>query len=364
MTRTSQHSEFAAAVEAAAASDRELLVDEAIPMRRPARVADVDHLTVWSRNGNRTPIPVDAALRDKVWIHLGTKSSDGTENLRIDSLSFLPPAGCTRSAWALRVSKAARCQFHDLDVGGNSRYTPNLGGGCVWLDTFDKVEFAACQLYGRYTGVLVHGNADRSWGADVVIDTTTKIQNHRQPNMSDAAAGAVGVHVGGGCGGIYLGGNIIFCGVGVLLDTSMAAGASNREVFLQPGLIVDSCVEDGVRALARSYSTLEWTGAWSSSHGRGGDGCGVRIQPDQHANAVAHFTGGKVYNNPNGDGLAVNGGILLVSGLLAENNGGYGLHVANGAVRGAADPLFAGVTPNGLGPVRNVSADFKVGRVW
>ncbi len=57
-------------------------------------------------------------------------------------------------------------------------------------------------------------------------------------------------------------------------------------------------------------------------------------------------------------------GMLFVSGLLTNDNKGYGLHVPNGQVRGAADSIFAATLPNGKGPIRNVSTGFRIGRVW
>lgn len=289
-----------------------------------------------------TSLPTGDLLTFKRW--------DGAEirNLLLQDFSLLPAAGRT-SGWAMHIHKGVRTTINNVDLG--TAETNNMHYGGLWIDKYDDSRVDDCNIQARHKGILVNGQSDQGFGADLYVGGGTKIVNHRRPDMADALAGAVGIHFAGGQGGAYIEAlQVIYCGIGILLDKAVA-GVMNREVFLNPGTVVDSCVEDGIRVLDDAIGTLQMTGVWSASNGRGGSGCGIRVQPNQSPIMDGIITGGKFYNNDE-DGIALNDGDWIVHGPSLMDNRGYGLHVANAAVSGHAQAKFR---RNTLGDFRNLS---------
>lgn len=282
------------------------------------------------------------------------KRSDKSEIRNLLLQDFCMLTSVTRTAgWALRMDKMVRPTVNNVDLAMPESSHLHYGG--MWFNTYDDARVDDCNILARHKGILVNGNPDQSVGADIVIGGGTKIMNHRRPDMSDALPGAVGLHFAGGQGGTYVDTTqMIFCGIGVLLDKAIA-GVMNREVFLNPGTIVDSCIEDGIRLMGDCVGTFLANGVWSASNGRGGDGCGLRVQPGQSPIFDGIVNSGKYYNNDS-DGIALNGGDWIISGPSLMDNRGYGLGVHNGDVSGHAEAKFR---RNAAGAIRNLSTSFK-----
>lgn len=354
--KASDFPSFNQAVAAAVARGKDLFVDPGDhDATSTVRVPDMSSLKIWGAGNVSRVIP---RFSQGDVLHIGQEDRE-TQNLLLEDFALVPPAE-GRIGWGMRLDKCVRSSINNVDVGNPETARHDNG---IWLNGYDDCRIDDCNVYARWRGILVNGQRDQSGGADLVIGGGVKVQNHRSPDMSDLQQGAVGLHLAGGQGGTYVdAAHFIYCGVGILMDQGVA-GVMNREIFLNPGCVVDSCAEDGIRVLAGAVGTLQLTGVWSASHGRAGDGCGLRVQPDQHPIATIQVTGGRYFNNRS-DGIALNGGTSFVSGPVLNGNGGYGLHVANGAARGAADPLFAALAPNRRGPLRNVSTQFRVGAVY
>lgn len=307
--------------------------------------------------GNASQVTPTYADGDCIWFG----RSDGSEIRNIMLRDFhIEPASDRSGGWAVRMDRGVRTTVDNVDLSGPEVPGRHFGG--LWFNGYDDCLVENSNVVARHKGILINGEKNQSYGADIVIGSGVKIQNHRQPSMSDHLAGSVGIHLAGGQGGTYLDAcHVIYCGNGILIDPSMA-GVQNREVFLNPGTIVDSCVEDGIRVLAKAMGTLQMNGVWSASNGRGGSGNGLRVQPDQVGGATIHITGGRFFNHEAGDGIAINGGYAAITGVVLNSNRDYGLHVPNGDVRGGADALFG--FANGKGLARNISRHFKIGRTF
>jgi hypothetical protein len=279
------------------------------------------------------------------------KRPDGGEirNTLLQDFSILTSVART-GGWALRLSKCVRSTTNNVDLGQAENLNMHHGG--MWFDGYDDSRLDDCNIYARHKGVLVNGKPDQSYGADLVIGGGTKIANHKRIDMADALPGAVGIHLAGGQGGTYLDTvQAIYCGIGILLDKAIA-GVMNREVFLNTGVIVDSCVEDGIRLMEDCVGTFQAVGVWSASNGRGGAaGCGLRAQPGQSPIFDGIVTGGKFYNNAE-DGMALSGGDWNIDGGVSiMDNKGYGINPANAQVTGYAKAKFR----------RNIKGDVRTG---
>lgn len=348
MIKTSDHPNINAALDAAKATfgdnGGELHIDAATTLVAPYTYPH--HGLCIRGDGDASKVVSGLATGDL----LTFKRSDGSEirNLLLQDFALLTSVART-SGWAMRFDKLVRPTVNNVDLALPENANMHYGG--MWFNTYDDARVDDCNIQARHKCILVNGNPDQSFGADIVIGGGTKIVNHRRVDMADALPGAVGLHLAGGQGGTYIDAmQAIYCGIGILLDKAVA-GVMNREVFLNPGTVVDSCIEDGIRLMDDCIGTFQATGVWSASHGRGGSGCGIRVQPNQSPIMDGIITGGKFYNNDE-DGIALNGGDWIISGPSIMDNRGYGLQVANGAVSGHAEAKFR---RNTLGNVRNVS---------
>lgn len=327
MIKVSSHPNLNAALQACEQtfgdSGGELVLDKPTVVTGPARYGR--HGLSIRGEGNASPISVTFPSGDV----LTFKRSDGSEirNVLLRDFAILPTVA-RGAGWALRIDKGVRTTIDNVDL--SSPEHPHMHHGGLWLNGYDDSNVNDCNIYARHKGILVNGTSTQSYGADVVIGGGTKIQNHRQPNMSDALAGAVGIHLAGGQGGTYIDATqMIFCGIGILIDRAVA-GVTNREVFLNPGCVVDSCIEDGIRVMENAVGTVQATGLWSASHGRGTAGDAFRIHGTQHG--TFHLTGSRLFNCKKGAGFVSNGGHSLLVGNVIDDNK-IGIYKANpGAV--------------------------------
>lgn len=125
----------------------------------------------------------------------------------------------------------------------------------------------------------------------------------------------IGIHVGGNCGGVYLGVNDVAANVtyGVLEDASLNANP-NLQVFFV-GTIVDGTTTGDNIYLNSNAQLIQMTGGWSSSANKVG----------LHIGNVQRFfsTGMFVFNNGH-EGLLYDassaGGIRITGGEIRENS--------------------------------------------
>lgn len=343
--RASEYTTLNEAVTSAVTQRRDLFIDAGDHrVTETIRQSNPMNIKIWGAGNVSRVIPTFD--RGDIF-HIGHFSAE-TQNILFEDFAIVPPAE-GRFGWGIRLDKCVRTSINNVDVG-NPETARHHGG--IWLNGYDDTRIDDCNIYARHKGIMINGQKDQSYGADVVLGGGLKIQNHKHGDFKDHEAGSVGIHLAGGQGGTYIDTTqVIYCGIGVLIDQS-CAGVMNREVFMNTGTVIDSCVEDGIRVMEQSVGTLQMTGVWSASHGRGGDGNGIRVQSNQTGIAVFQITGGRFFNC-HGDGIAVNGGYLAGSGTVVDHNKGYGLHIPNGNVRGGFDPLFS--FNNRHGHVRNQS---------
>jgi hypothetical protein len=348
MIKVSNHPNLNAALAACAQTfgdaGGELHLDAPTSLTSPATY--IHHNLSIRGEGNASKIVTGFASGDILTFKRPDKSE--IRNLLLQDFCILTSVQRT-SGWALRMDKVVRPTANNVDLAMPESSHIHYGG--LWFNTYDDARVDDCNILARHKGILINGNPDQSVGADIVIGGGTKIMNHRERDMSDALPGAVGVHLAGGQGGTYIDTmQAIFCGIGILVDKAIAK-VMNREIFLNPGTIVDSCIEDGIRLMDDCAGTFMATGVWSASNGRGGSGCGLRVHPNQSPIFDGIVTGGKYYNNAE-DGMALNDGDWMIMGPSIMDNRGYGLGVHNGSVSGHADAKFR---RNKKGNVRNIS---------
>lgn len=317
--QTDQYATFQEAYMAAASQDRDLKVVGDSHLTAPLAAALPEDMHVWG-SGNKDRVLIDFA--GGTALKLGTTSE--ARNPLLEDFSILATQDRT-SGWALQLPNVSRASINNVDIGTPEHPAMHYGGLCI--DQLDDSTIDDGNIYARKTCFELGG------GADLTIGGGVKMQNHRRPDFTDALPGAVGFHLRGGFGGLYAGSiHTIFCGIGWLIE---GIGKANRELFLNAGVIVDSCLDDGIRAMPNSFGTLALTGVWSSSNGRQVDGDGLGIEANQSPIATVQITGGRFFNNKRGSGIVVNGGYLVVGGPpVCDFNRDHGLWVPNGGVTG------------------------------
>lgn len=199
----------------------------------------------------------------------------------------------------------------------------NLWNG-LWLDGVDYVTTSG-HNYAWAKNDAIRVNASPLGAADLSL----KGFKISPPNRSTPASNNVGLHIGGGFGGLYCTGgtDIIGNGTNMLVDTTLY-NMGNREFYLDGGCPLDSAatgynldVEDTLSSLYFSLS-----GAWIASAKKGG------IYLPTNANGWFVINGGTIYNNGE-DGIEDYSRLnISVVGTIFRNNGtkatGYGFNEA------------------------------------
>lgn len=151
---------------------------------------------------------------------------------------------------------------------------------------------------------------------------------------------AVGLHIGGGFGGMTCDNvDIISNHVNVLIDNALQA-ITNREVFLGPNCLLDSATTDSLQINdTLSGSMTVDVGGWIASTSAGN---GIHIIAD--AGGKVSVKSPVIWNN-SGDGIRVDDSSTVVAisaATIIHSNGGYGV---NATV--ATNGIFPGMEPLG-----------------
>jgi hypothetical protein len=234
-----------------------------------------------------------------------------------------------------------------LDLYVSSGFSHRLYDG-YYFNRFNQNVIESGQIVVSNDGITARGNTDQSFGAELSVSGGLRI----------FGAAGKGIWLGGACGGVYLDRiDISECFRGVYLDDTLA-GATNREVFLDSGLTIDSCTGWGLNIEANGVALLEADGPWIASCGNSttNEG-GIRIAPSSGMSArwsnlrvyscyydgiqlnsgTHNFSGGFIRNcgtgTPGGHGLLIVAcDHLLCNGMTIHNNGnvtrGYGISIA------------------------------------
>lgn len=196
---------------------------------------------------------------------------------------------------------------------------------------FDR--FAECVVTGGQIVVAnkpakARGNADQSFGLELLLDGNLRI----------VYSGGPALHIGGACGGIYLGRvDISACRKGLLCDDTLQTGIYNREVFIDALASIDSCTGWGIEIADNGLAILDAGGVWVANCGSVGTGeGGILVAPTTGAAVSAKWGDARVQRCYY-DGIQLNSGAHTFDGGYIQNNGqgtggGNGITLGNAAV--------------------------------
>ena len=250
------------------------------------------------------------------------------------SFAFVFPAGLVKS----QVDTVQIIGSGGLPSGSITQTFP-FGGGFDLGKVTDTSTLRNCLLwFCSGEGVIIGG------GSEVRLEGGRLIGTARDGGPENS----IGVHVTGGNGGVHImGTDIISWGMGVALDTS-SGGPSNREIFITHGTI-DSNFR-GLAIFDSSYVSI--AGCWMASSTLDN----IWTHPD--SNPQVTIAGGTIFNAGalGGDcdtnqcnGMTVNSGTFVLSGVEVRNNKGKGIWTLNSdKVRGFT-VSGCRITDNGIG---------------
>jgi hypothetical protein len=234
-------------------------------------------------------------------------------------------------------------------TGGVPQQTFIFGGGFDLGNVTDTVSLRNCLLwFGCGTGVKI------GRGSEVRLEGGRYIGNKNDGGPDDS----IGVHVTGNNGGVHVvSSDIISWGTGMALDSSNGQG-SNREIFISHGTLDSN--GRGLAVFDNSYVSI--AGCWAASSALD------NIWTAPGSNPQLDIAGGTIFNagataggdcaNSQCNGITVNGGTFVLSGVAIRNNQGTGIWTPSDKVTGY---VISGcrVTDNGFG-ARLAGQDFTV----
>ncbi|MDL9978735.1 glycosyl hydrolase family 28-related protein [Microbacterium sp. ASV49] len=191
---------------------------------------------------------------------------------------------------------------------------------------FTIVVVENCKIQSQNKGIICWGN---QVGADIWITGGTL-----------CSFTPIGVHVGGGVGGVYFDEFLCYLnGTNVLIDDALA-GSANREIFFNDA-VLDGSYRHNVEVKQNGVYLLAFQNTWFSNSGFDGkaghpDGCLLRVHPG----AILHpsnitVAGCKMFNGY-GSGIFAESGSWTITGSDISLNGqgtsgGYGVLLSGGA---------------------------------
>ena len=212
----------------------------------------------------------------------------------------------------------ARSLFDHLLLFFNGAFYP--GTGIDFVGICDSTTIRDCQFW-QITGV----------GVSIGNGSEIRIEGGRIIGTNSVLNGSIGVHLTGNNGGVHIvETDVIGLQYGVLIDNSSGAG-SNREIFITHATL-DSCWR-GLELLDDSYVCM--VGCWAASCYQDN----IHVQPGL-ANPILSISGGTIFNAgvAGGDavagrnGITINSGTFILSGVHVRNNLGVGIWVPNSSV--------------------------------
>lgn len=193
---------------------------------------------------------------------------------------------------------------------------------------FTIVVMENCKIQAQNKGITCWGN---QVGADIWITGGTL-----------CSFTPIGVHVGGGVGGVYFDEFLCYLnGTNVLIDDTLA-GSANREILFNEA-VFDGSYRNNVEIMPNGVYILTFQNTWLSNSGfdqKAGhpDGCLIRV----HAGGILHpsnvtVAGCKIFN-AYGSGIFAESGSWTITGSDISLNGqgaagGYGV-ILSGAATG------------------------------
>lgn len=239
---------------------------------------------------------------------------DGTNEIsgvRFENFSLFSTVNRTGGA-AIHATKCTDAEFLFLRVGSrdDDAAIGNYHYDGIYLDRFSDADIIGGEIVGKNELIKLRGNADQSIGAECTMGGGLLLYK-----------GAVGVHVGGGCGGVKMESmDISIAATGLLIDQALTA-TYNREVIVQPACSIDSCTGNNIviDQATSSVARFIFRGNWVA----GSVGHGIWVK---NANGARVFVSSMLYAN-GGDGLRIDDtNAYVVFAGEADINTGYGVN--------------------------------------
>lgn len=236
--------------------------------------------------------------------------------------------------YAFNCRQISNSRWENVYAGSLKDYVAAGNSHRLWdgyyFDRFSENVVVGGQCVVAQTAIKTRGNADQSFGAELLLDGNFRI----------VFAGLRGVWMGGASGGVYLARcDLSVCRTGVYCDDTLQPGIPNRELFIQDQCTIDSCTGWGLSIESNGLSTLDAPNIWVSGCGSiaTGEG-GIRIAPTTGVD-VSAIWGSVRIQNCYYDGMQLNSGIHNISGGFIRSNGtgaagGHGILIAAAAVSG------------------------------
>lgn len=294
--------------------------------------------------GQLSVIKIGFATGDIFTVGNGTSQIDGClfQNFHVQAAVQRTSGAC------FHVIMGQECWFYNVDVGtiddwgaaGDTSY--HYDG--IFFDRFSICGVMGGESWVSNAGIKCCGNSNQTFGAELTIDG----------GWFSGNGSAKAVWIGGAAGGVYVNRTEINLGqYGVYIDTSLVSGgtAANREVFLNPGCIIDTNSNWGIYVANASVSFLQIVGVWCCGNGTNSASTGgMFINTSSGLVPDVIVSGCRFYRNQY-DGIVIANAALTLTGSTVEQSGyvesesGYGANGGNGlylSSAGLSTSLVAG----------------------
>ncbi len=191
---------------------------------------------------------------------------------------------------------------------------------------FSMVTLDTVKIQAQNTGLSIAGDPD-GFGADIWVTGGSLIVGTQ-----------IGVHAGGGLGGLYLDEVVLYGnGTHVLVDDAIA-GIANRELVFN-NCVLDTSTAHGVDLQPNGVYVLSFNDTYGGNSGAGGtghpDGAIIRAHPGSVLHPSGVVVNGCKFFNGIGSGIYAESGSWTIAGsditLNGQGaNGGYGVLLASG----------------------------------
>ncbi|WP_331326208.1 hypothetical protein [Methylobacterium fujisawaense] len=256
----------------------------------------------------------------------------------------------------LRLRWVTRSNLRDIVADGQDG-NGKLANG-LWFDGIDAVSLTQYEARAMKDAIRINGAVGRGPKADLFL------------SQGKVASSAVGIHLGGAFGGLYLDqAAIINNGTNLLVDTALAA-EGNREVFVGATTALDSAREASSGSIVlndalTSNALISFTGTWNTT----GPGHGLWVKKWPNSDLV--WTGGTI--GAFTDGVRVDDStsrVTVAGGIAIRANRGWGVNpnVAGQQVV-VSSARFLGNTSGDINPAHTggsstLSSDVRIGNAF
>lgn len=214
----------------------------------------------------------------------------------------------------------------------NGKRGCNLWNGIFFRDC-SLTDYTGFEIYVQNEGVMICGTADSDSGADIMLDRGT------------ITFARIGVHLGGGFGGLYIGQVLIYgCGeTGYLQDNTLCA-RGNREIIISDLCVLDAChsycalINDKLSNQCVMQFGAFISGAGWIAPATPGDGLYIKSMPYGRVSVTSNHI-----KHCKGNGITVgdySAYITVAPTTYVVGNGGWGIYSEKTATRLKSDAVM------------------------